>query len=123
METQLLLSIVLALAVNEVVHALAEVTSTRRKVARLSAYINKQPYQEMKLQIDTRLKAYALSLAIFFVITAVAFVIFLWLDLTTDTALLIAALLLVFAYAITAVGLDQYHVDIEKITKPFMKSK
>lgn len=123
METQLLLNIVLALALNEVIHNLLETMSVRKKVARLSAYINKKPYSEMKLNIDTRLKSYAISLASFLLITFVALVFFMWLDLPADTALVVAALLLVFAYAVTAVSLDQYHVDIEKVTKPFMKNK
>lgn len=123
METQLLLNIVLALAANEVVHALAEVTSARGKVARLSAYINKRSYKEMKLKIDSRLKSYTVSLAMFLVITSIFFAFFLWLDLTTETALATTAVLLVFAYAVLAVGLDQYHVDIEKVTKPFIKTK
>lgn len=118
---QTLINLVLALATNELIHNVLEVQNMREKVRRLSTYISGKPYKEMPLNIDTRAKSYGISFAIFIVVVSVLFAFYTWLDFSGDTALRILVLLLVVSYAATAVTVDQFHVDIEKVTKPFKK--
>jgi len=116
---QTLINLILALATNELIHNLAEVKGMRDKVSRLSAYIAGKPYKELPLNIDTRAKSYAISFTIFVVVVGLLYGFYMWLDLSTDTALKTIIALLVLSYAATAVTVDQFHVDIEKVTRPF----
>lgn len=118
---QTLINLILALATNELIHNVVEVKGMRDKVSRLSTYIAGKPYKELPLNINTRAKSYAISFCIFIVVVAVLYGFYMWLDLSTDTALKTIVVLLVLSYAATAVTVDQFHVDIEKITKPFKK--
>ncbi|MBA3679559.1 hypothetical protein H0W80_05265, partial [Candidatus Saccharibacteria bacterium] len=68
-----LTNLLLALAINELIHVAFETWSVRDKVARLSAYINNKPYEETKLKIDTRAKSYGISIALFLVIVPIAY--------------------------------------------------
>jgi hypothetical protein len=118
---QFLINLVLALATAELLHNILEVSNVRRKVARLSAYINKQPYEEMKIKIDTRAKAYGLSLVSFVVLTGVFLGVFSLLNLKGDAALWYVIAVLTLAFLSLAYLLDKYHVEIERVTHPFMK--
>jgi hypothetical protein len=120
---QMLLNLVLALAVNELFHNFAEVKNMREKVNRLQCYMQNKPYKEIPLNIDTRAKSYALSFSIFLVVVSLGFGFFTWLDLNSDVALKLIAGLLIVTYALTAITVDQFHVEIEKVTKPFKKKK
>lgn len=51
--SQFLINLTLALVTADLLHNLAEATNVRGKVARLSAYINKQPYTEMKVKYNS----------------------------------------------------------------------
>lgn len=116
---QTLINLLLALAANEVTHGVAEAMSARRKVKRLQAYINKQPFTEDKMNINTRAKSYGIATAAFVIFTGVFFGIFSLLDLQGDTALTVGVVLLVVAYFVSGVLMDRYHVEIERVTKPF----
>ncbi|MDB5165701.1 MAG: hypothetical protein JWM00_591 [Candidatus Saccharibacteria bacterium] len=118
---QFLINLVLALATVELLHNVMEVSNIRRKVARLNAYITKQPVEEMKMKIDTRPKSYALSFVSFIVLTGVPFGVFSVLNLKGDSALWCVATVLILAYFGLAVLLDKFHVEIERVTRPFMK--
>lgn len=115
------LSLALALAANELIHNVFEVAGMRRKLTRLAAYIDKRPFKEMRLNINTRTKSYALALVVFLVFVIPLYILFLWLDLDTDTGLRLIIFFLVVSYSVTAVTVDQFHVEIEKITKKFKK--
>jgi uncharacterized transporter YbjL len=118
---QQLINLVLALATGELIHNILEVSNVRRKVKRLSTYISGATYPEMKMQIDTRPKAYVLSLVGFAVVTAVLFGIFSIFNLTGNNVLMFLAIVLTLAYFATAILLDKYHVEIERVTRPYMK--
>jgi hypothetical protein len=118
---QFLINLVLALATAELLHNIMEVGNVRRKVARLSAYINKQPYEEMKMKIDTRAKAYGLSVMSFVVLTGVSLGAFSLLNLKGDAVLWYGVVVLTLAFFSLAYLLDRYHVEIERVTRPFMK--
>lgn len=120
---QVLINLALALAANEVVHNIAETMNVREKVRRLKAYIDKDSYKEMSVKIDTRAKAYAISVAAFVVVVGVLFGFFSLMNLNGNQALWWLIGMLVVAYFSTAVLLDKYHVDIERVTRPFMKKK
>lgn len=119
METQLLLNFALALSLNELIHVIAESTNIRVKLKRLATYIAGKPYKELPVNINTRAKSYGISLFIFVVTVGFSYTFFLWLDLSLETGIKTIIALLVASYAITAVIIDQAHVDIEKITKPY----
>lgn len=119
METQLLINFALALTLNELIHVISESVNIRVKVARLATYIAGKKAKEMPVNINTRSKSYAISLIIFVVVTGMSYAFFMWLDLPLDTALMTIIGLLIASYAFTAVIIDQFHVDIEKVTKPF----
>ncbi len=118
---QSLINLMLALAANELIHNVLEVQNMRDKLKRLSTYMAGKSYKEIPLNIDTRLKSYGLSFTIFIVVVGALFAFFSWLSLSPDTAVKTVIVLLVLSYAATAVTVDQFHVDIEKITKPFKK--
>ncbi len=118
---QNLLNLALALAANELLHNFLEVKNIREKVARLQTYIDKKPYKELPVNIDTRAKSYGISLISFVLIVAVFYGLFCWLSLELSTGLKVIVGLLVASYIVTAVTVDQYHVDIEKVTKRFKK--
>jgi hypothetical protein len=120
---QTLINLILALSVNELVHNAMEVMNMREKLRRLSAYMNKKSYKELPINIDTRAKSYGVSLVAFFVFVLPLWGVFTLVDLEQNLALKLIIALLVAAYFVTAVSVDQWHVDIEKITKPFIKKK
>lgn len=121
--SQFLINLTLALVTADLLHNLAEASNVRNKVARLSAYINKQPYTEMKMKIDTRPKAYGLAAASFVILTGTSLIIHSFLNLGGDTALWYAIVVLVISYFVLGVLLDKYHVEIERVTRPFMGKK
>ena len=116
---QTLINLMLALAANELIHNILEVQNMREKVKRLAAYIAGKSYKELPININTRLKSYGISFVAFILIVSSLFAFFTWIDLPFDTALKVAIGLLVVSYAVTAVTVDQFHVEIEKVTKPF----
>ena len=118
-----LINLILALSVNELVHNTLEVINMREKLRRLSAYMNKKTYKELPIKIDTRAKSYGVSFFAFLIFVLPLWGIFTVIDLETTMALKLIVGLLVASYAVTAITVDQWHVDIEKITKPFMKHK
>jgi hypothetical protein len=118
---QHLLNLLAALVTNELLHNVLEITSAREKVRRLKAYIEKRPYQEMKLNINTRAKAYGISVTGFFVVVLPLFGLFTWLDLSDTVLIRYAVAVLILTFILTFVLFDKYHVDIEKVTRPFRK--
>lgn len=118
---QTLLNLVLALAANELLHNVMEAMNVRHKVKRLHAYIDKKPFEEMPMKIDTRHKAYSISLGVFIIVTGVFFAIFSALNLNGNDGLWVAAILLMAAFFSEAYLLDKFHVEIERVTRPFMK--
>ena len=120
---QFLINLTLALVTADLLHNLAEVSNARNKVARLSAYINKQPYTEMKLKIDTRAKAYGISVASFVILGGLSLAVLSLINLSSNAALWYAIIVLTLSYFVLAVLMDKYHVEIERVTRPFMKKK
>lgn len=119
METQVLIACILALSVNNLIHSTVEVQSAKKKVSRLDAYINKKPYKESNIKIDTRIKSYSISFVMFLLITSFFYTLFLFIDIPSKQSLMISIILLVISYAIEAVGFDSFHVEIEKVTNKF----
>jgi len=117
---QNLLNLILALSAGELLHNIIEVQNIRHKVTRLHSYIHNKPFKEMKLNINTRSKSYAISLVGFFVFVVPFYIFFNWLSLSLNTSLHTIIVLLIVAYSVTAVLVDQYHIEIEKVTRPFM---
>lgn len=120
-DLQTLANILVAASVTHGMHSLMEPVGMRSKLSRLEAYINKRPWKEMKVNIDTRPKA----LGIGFGVTAVLFVITLLIvsgiDPQVRTAIILAVGIMALVEFINTISIDRYHVEIEKITKPFMK--
>lgn len=120
---QFLINLVLAVATTELLHNIVEATNVRNKVARLSAYINKKPYKEMNVNIDTRAKSYGIAAGAFVVLTAIALGVFSLLNLQGNAVLWYMIVVLILAYVVRSVLLDKYHVEIEHVTRPFMNKK
>lgn len=121
--SQFLINFALALATADLLHNIAEAANVRNKVARLNAYISKQPFTEMKLKIDTRVKSYGISLVSFVVLVGLPLALFSWLNLSISAAFWYIVTVLTISYFALAVLLDKYHVEIERVTRPFMKKK
>ena len=119
MDIRLLLNFALALALTELIHVISESINIRVKVRRLATYMAGNKAQEMPVNVNTRAKSYAISFVVFVFTAFISFFFFMWLDLSLETALKTIIVLLVVSFASSAVIIDQYHVDIEKITKPF----
>lgn len=115
------LNILLALVTNELIHSLFEVHNIREKVKRLKAYMDKQPYKELALKVDTRAKSYAITTASFFLFTLPLYFGYVKLDLDELTAYKLMVALLIFCFFANAYFIDKYHVEIEQITKKFKK--
>lgn len=122
MNTQLT-NLLLALALNELIHVCSELWAVRDKVKRLATYIAGKPYKEMKLNIDTRGKSYAISIGIFLIVVPISYFGISLLHLSAQSAIVASIVLLVLSYVVAFVGFDRYHVDIENITRPFMHKK
>jgi len=118
---QTLINMALALATNELLHNIMEVSSIRNKVARLQAYVDKKEYKEMPMNIDTRPKAYAISAVAFVVLVGILFGVYSIFNINADTAIKIIIGLLVVTYIVTVVTVDKYHIEIEKVTRLFKK--
>lgn len=118
MEKQLAI-LMLALATNELLHNVAEITGIRGKVTRLTAFIDKKPYKELPLNINTRAKSYAISTILFIVVVSVLYGLYNLLNVSTLAAIQLTVGLLVASYIATAVLVDKYHVDIERVTRRF----
>lgn len=118
---QTLINLILALATNELIHNFMEVSNIRKKVTRLDTYIKKKPYKEDNMNIDTRAKSYSISVIIFVFMTGALFGVYSVFDISGDTALKTIIALLVASFFVTAVTVDKFHVEIEKVTKKFKK--
>ncbi len=118
---QTIINLLLALATNELLHNGLEINNMREKLRRLSAYMNKKSYKELPVNIDTRAKSYTVSFIAFAVFVLPLWGAFTLLNLDQTFALKLIVCLLIASYIVTAVVADQWHVDIEKITKPFRK--
>lgn len=118
---QFLLNLVLALATAELLHNIMEASNVRRKVARLHAYIKKEKYPEIPINIDTRPKAYALTVASFVVLVGLSLGVLSLVNLQGNAALWYLVVVLALAFFSLAYLLDKYHVEIEHVTKPFKK--
>ena len=118
-----LTNLLLALALNELIHICSELWAVRDKVKRLATYIAGKPYKEIRLKINTRAKSYAISIGIFVVIVSTSYIIISLLHLSAEVAISSSILLLILSYIVAFIGFDRYHVDIEKVTRPFMSKK
>ena len=118
---QTLLNFVLALATNEFLHNIIESKAARNKVSRLESYINKRPYKEMRHNIDTRAKSYAIAAVAFIVMVGILFGLYTLLDISGDRALRLIAAMMILSYAALGGLMDKFHVEIEKVTKKFKK--
>ncbi len=118
-----LTNLLLALATNELLHNVFEVKNMREKLKRLTAYMNKKAYKELPLNINTRAKSYAVSLVAFIAFVGPLWLVFSWLDPTPELAIKLAIGLLTATFIATAITVDKWHVDVEKITRPFMHKR
>lgn len=118
---QTVVNLALALSTNAVIHTLAETQNVRAKVKRLSAYIDKKPFKEMPVNIDTRAKSYGISLIMFVVFNAILFGVYSMFDVGATEAFKIIIVMLNVEFLAMAVLLDKYHVEIEQVTKKFKK--
>jgi hypothetical protein len=116
---QELINLALAVSANEILHNFFEIKSMRDKLKRLTCYMSKKPYKELPINIDTRLKSYTVSFIAFFIFVIPLYFMFSLLTLEQPVALELLVGLLIIAYSITAVTADRWHVEIEKITRPF----
>jgi hypothetical protein len=116
-----LLPLLLALLTQELLHVISEVFSAREKVKRLDAYLLGKTWKEMKLKIDSRPKAMALSLFMLLVLTLPLWGLFSFLDLSIETSVYYAIAVTLITYWIVAIGFDRYHVDIERVTRRYKK--
>lgn len=117
--TQFQINLLLALTLDALVHITIEIWSVREKVRRLVAYMNHKPYKELPVNINTRLKSYSVSLLGFVLFTGLGYLLFDALNLSADTAYKTMVGMFVLMFVVIAVGLDKYHVEIERVTKPF----
>jgi predicted permease len=113
--------VILALCMNEFVHVCSEAWAANEKVARLSARIEHEQYKEMKIKVDTRLKSYAISIAIMLILVPLFYIGLEFINLGTNAALILSALTLIASYVVGFVWMDKYHVNIEKISRKFDK--
>lgn len=118
---QTVVNLALALSTNAVIHTLAETQNVRAKVKRLKAYIDKKPFKEMPVNIDTRAKSYGISLIMFVVFNAILFGVYSMFDVGATEAFKIIIVMLNVEFLAMAVLLDKYHVEIEQVTKKFKK--
>ena len=118
---QTYINLALALSTNAVIHTLAETQNVRAKVKRLNAYIDKKPFKEMPVNIDTRAKSYGISLIMFVVFNAILFGVYSLFDVGVTGAFKIIIVMLTVEFLAMAVLLDKYHVEIEQVTKKFKK--
>lgn len=117
--TNLLAALVAALAFNELIHLVFEIWGIRQKVTWLTARIDHKPHGNWPVNIDTLGKTLLLHGVMFATITCLFFGIMLWLELPTQTLLLVAVVLLVVAYSFTTFGMDGYHREIGRLLKRF----
>jgi uncharacterized protein YacL len=117
-----LLAFALALATNELIHNVLEAQQVRKKVGWLRLSIAGKKYvDKLPFQVDTRAKSYALSFIGLVIPVMFLYVAFSILNWSLHASLIAIIVLLVLAYASTAILLDQYHVEIARVTKPFQK--
>jgi hypothetical protein len=114
-------SLVLALITQELFHVLAEVMSTREKVKRLGAYLAGERYKEMKLKIDSRPKTFMVATVLLLLFTLPLWLLFYKLNLAINTSLVYMVIVSQLTYWAMFIGLDKYHVDIEKLTQKYKK--
>lgn len=118
---QHLINLMLALVTNHFLQIISDIMSVREKVKRLDAYINNRPWKEMKFHINTRLKSYSISIVWLILVLIPLYGLFSWLHLSPNGALRFSAIILFLTYYVTFIGFDRYHVEIERVTRKFMK--
>ncbi|MCX6806293.1 MAG: hypothetical protein NTY56_02525 [Patescibacteria group bacterium] len=106
---------------NGFIHVCSEAWAANEKVARLSARIEHEQYKEMKIKVDTRIKSYAISVAIMLILVPLFYIGLYLINIGNNVALILSALTLIASYVVGFVWMDKYHVNIEKITRKFDK--
>lgn len=121
METQTAINLMVAAVAAHSFHSLMEPLNIRAKVARLKAYMDKKPYKEMSLKIDTRAKALGLGYGMFIFLLGAGFLVTNTVDPSAKQAAYFAFVLMVFVELVNTANIDKYHIDIEVLTKRFKK--
>jgi hypothetical protein len=109
---RILASFVAALAINELLHMVFQIWSARHKVSRLHASRDKRPYSRRPVDIDMLAKTLGFHTLMFVIITGLFFGIFLTLQLSIETSLLIAVGTLLVTYSFATIAMDGYRNDI-----------
>jgi len=118
-----LAALLLALSLNELIHVLAEVLGMQGKLKRLSTYMAGKPYTEMKISIDTRAKSHAISIGMFIIIVGLAYFGLSLTSMSLELSAVLSCIALVLSYVIMFLMVHDYHVSIERITRPFMNKQ
>jgi hypothetical protein len=114
----ILMNLALALAAGDVVQDTIEALQVRKKVRWLRAALQGQEYKDrIPFAIDSRAKSYGISLLGLIGFTAIFYVIFWLLDISSGTAFAAICVLLLASYISTAYLLDKYHVEIGALTE------
>lgn len=116
---EILLKLLVALAVNELIHNAFEIWGVRQKVSWLSARMGGRPHGKWPININTDFKAYGLHAALFFIITCLVFFVLLLVDVSNQSLLLSGVIFLIISYAWTTTAVHEYHLEIGKLLRKF----
>ncbi len=122
METQTIANILLAAAIAHSLHSVMEPRNIREKVKRLVAYMDKKPYKEIPLKIDSRAKGIGLGYSVALVTFVIAYLIVSLIDPSVRTSMIVTIGLLVLVELLNTVTIDAYHAEIEVVTRRFKKT-
>lgn len=106
-----------ALAIGHLIDSFIEVKNVKSKVTRLSDIVHKRTVKPFPVNINTRLKAYTSLFGLYAVLSAVAYFLLRWMNLSLRTTIWIAIVAIVLSQVVYVVGLDRYHVSIAKVTR------
>lgn len=113
-----------AIVTGTSLHSVMEPANVNTKLTRLKKAIKTGKISELKMQgIDTRPKAYGLGLLAIAVPSAIAYLIIQAINPSVEAAIQYTAAVALFGEALLIVGLDKYHVAIEKLTQAQKRSK
>lgn len=121
MNIQTLSNILVAVSVAHAFHSTMEPVNIRSKVARLAAYMDKKPFKEIPVNIDTRAKALGIGYGMFAVLTLLIYGLSALLNPSTQTAITLAVVLMIIVEILNTFTIDKYHVEIEAVTRRFKK--
>lgn len=121
MTIELLSALILALAINELIHNAFEIWGARQKVQWLTHRIDQKPHGDWPINVDTWLKTILVHKVLLVVIVSMCWLALVALRLSPQSELTVACGVLLLSYGYTVFAFDRFHRDIGQLLRRYKR--